>query len=225
MTRVSDDRPVAIEGVLFDMDGTLSDTEPFWFEAEQLIVTRYGTGPVTDRAAHRVGASMDADAAFLQEHYGVSLSTSEIRRLTVDHVLSRLAEGVNWRPGARELLAEARALGIPTALVTTSPRAIAGAVIRALPAGSFGVIITEEDVTNPKPDPEPYLSAAYRLNVDPRRCIAIEDSLNGTLSAQRAGCFVVAVSSDAAIDDAARRVSVPSLSGISLQQLSSMYVP
>lgn len=70
MTRVSDDRPVAIEGVLFDMDGTLSDTEPFWFEAEQLIVTRYGTGPVTDRAAHRVGASMDADAAFLQEHSG-----------------------------------------------------------------------------------------------------------------------------------------------------------
>ena len=197
-----DDHPGTIEGVLFDMDGTLSDTEAFWQQAEELIAIRYGTGAVNGRAEQQVGASMEARAAFLQERYGVRLSIPEIQQLTVEHVLSRITAGFAWRPGARELLAEAKRLDIPTALVTSSPRVIAQAIVEALPEGSFDVLVVDEDVTCNKPDPEPYLAAANRLGVDPLRCIAIEDSLNGTLSAQQAGCLVIAVPTHVPIDEA-----------------------
>jgi HAD superfamily hydrolase (TIGR01509 family) len=216
----NDDHPGTIQGVLFDMDGTLSDTEAFWQEAEELITTRYGTGAVKGSGGQQVGAPMEARAAFLRERYGVRLSIPEIQRLTVEHVLSRIREGFAWRPGACELLAEAKRLDIPTALVTSSPRVVAQAVVEALPEGSFDVLVVDEDVTCNKPDPEPYLAAAKRLGVDPLRCIAIEDSLNGTLSAQRAGCLVIAVPNHVSIDEAARRIVLPTLTGISLQRLA-----
>ncbi len=202
------------------MAGTLSDTEAFWQEAEERIAIRYGTGDMKGKAEQQVGAPMEARAAFLQARYGVRLSIPEIQRLTVEHVLSRIATGFAWRPGACELLAEAKRLGIPTALVTSSPRVIAQAVVEALPEGSFDVLVVDEDVTCNKPDPEPYLAAANRLGVDPLRCIAIEDSLNGTLSAQQAGCLVIAVPTHVPIDEAQRRIVLPTLTGISLQQLA-----
>lgn len=216
----NDDHAGSIQGVLFDMDGTLSDTEAFWQEAEELIATRYGAGDMKGRAEQQVGAPMKARAAFLQARYNVRLSIPEIQRLTVKHVLSRIATGFAWRPGACEFLAEAKRLGIPTALVTSSPRVIAQAVVEALPEGSFDVLVVDEDVTCNKPDPEPYLTAATRLGVDPFRCIAIEDSLNGTLSAQQAGCLVIAVPTHVPIDEAQRRIVLPTLTGISLQQLA-----
>lgn len=225
MTTPADAHPGAIEAVLFDMDGTLSDTEAFWHEAEQFIATQYGTGPVTNRAEQRAGASMHAGAVFLQEQYGVSLTIPQIQRLTIDHVLASIEQGFTWQPGARELLAETKALDIPTALVTTSPRAVARRIVGALPVGSFDVIITDEDVTRSKPDPEPYLTAANRLNADPRWAIAIEDSRNGTLSAQSAGCLVVAVSPHTEIDEAPRRIILTSLCGTSVQLLQPSDFP
>ena len=218
----NDEHPGTIQGVLFDMDGTLSDTEAYWQEAEELIVTRYGTGDVTGKAEQQVGAPMETRAAFLQERCGVQLSIPEIQRLSVEHVLSRIAAGFAWRPGACELLAEAKRLDIPTALVTSSPRVIAQAVVEALPEGSFDVLVADEDVTCNKPDPEPYLAAAKRLDVDPLQCIAIEDSLNGTLSAQQAGCLVIAVPTHIPIAEAERRIVLPTLTGISLQQLTPL---
>lgn len=213
-------RTLPVDAVLFDMDGTLSDTEALWQEAEKQIVVEYGTRPPGEWTAQQIGASLDASAAYLQEHYGVRLDATEIQRLTIEHVLALLEEGFEWRPGARELLAEAKAMGIPSALVTTSPRSVAEAVARPLPAGSFDVIVAAEDVAQTKPDPAPYLAAARQLGARPEYCIAFEDSVNGTLSAQRAGCLVVVVPTHVEVEEAERRLILESLAGVSLSDLA-----
>ncbi|MFM9038128.1 MAG: HAD family hydrolase, partial [Actinomycetota bacterium] len=110
-----------------------------------------------------------------------------------DRVVARLREAVPWRPGARELLAAVVSAGIPTALVTMSWRRFADEVVHCLPAGSFTATVVGDEVNEGKPHPEPYLLAARKLGVDPRECVAIEDSPTGVRSALAAGCRVIAV--------------------------------
>lgn len=207
-------RPPMFEAVLFDLDGTVSDTEHFWHTAEERIIAEHGTPDSGERDAQRVGASMDAGVMVLRERYGVTLTDLEIEALSVAHVLTQIADGFHWRPGARELLAEARARNTPTAVVTASPRAVVAAIAAQLPANAFDVIVAAEDVVQGKPDPEPYLTAARLLAVAPSRCVAVEDSPIGVESAQRAGCFVVAVPHHAPVAEAPRRLVLPSLAGI-----------
>lgn len=154
----------AFAAVLFDMDGTLSDTEHVWQEAEAHVAETHGTGRVgTDPSL--VGGSMAGTARFLQERCGVALSVDEIAAAATAAVLASIRSGFAWRPGAVELLAEARAAGLPTALVTTSPRVVVEAVVAQLPSGAFDLRVATEDVAATKPDPAPYLPAADRLGV------------------------------------------------------------
>jgi HAD superfamily hydrolase (TIGR01509 family) len=98
------------------------------------------------------------------------------------------------RPGARELLAEVTAAGLPCALVTGSERRFMDAVL-ARTGLRFDALVCAEDVSVTKPDPEPYLLAAKLLSTDPACCFALEDSPNGVASAEAAGCRVIAVPS------------------------------
>jgi HAD superfamily hydrolase (TIGR01509 family) len=128
---------------------------------------------------------------------------------------------VTVQPGARELLAEVAAAGLPYALVTSSQRAFAEAVL----AGTgfrFPVVVCGEDVPATKPDPAPYLLAAKLLDVEPARCTALEDSPNGVASATAAGCLVVAVPSIAGIPPAPGRLVVASLSDVTLSTLRTL---
>jgi HAD superfamily hydrolase (TIGR01509 family) len=134
-------------------------------------------------------------------------------------MLERAAAGrVIVRPGARELLAEVAAAGIAHALVTSSQRAFAAAVL-ASTGLRFPVVVTGDDVTAHKPDPQPYLLAARLLGVDPGRCVALEDSPNGVASAAAAGCLVIAVPSLLPIQPAPGRVIVGSLTEVNLKGL------
>jgi beta-phosphoglucomutase-like phosphatase (HAD superfamily) len=108
--------------------------------------------------------------------------------------------------------------GLPYALVTSSQRAFADAVLAAT-GMTFPVIVSAEDVTASKPDPEPYLLAAKLLTVAPESCVALEDSPNGVASATAAGCRVVAVPSLVPIPPAPGRVVVTSLAGVDLAML------
>jgi HAD superfamily hydrolase (TIGR01509 family) len=132
--------------------------------------------------------------------------------------------GVPIRPGARELLAEVVAAGLPHALVTSSEREFMDAVL-ARTGLSFDALVCAEDVSVTKPDPEPYLLAAKLLGADPARCVALEDSPNGVASAEAAGYRVIAVPSLVPIEPAPGRTVVRSLldlradaSGISLRE-------
>jgi len=118
--------------------------------------------------------------------------------------------GVPIRPGARELLAEVAAAGLPHALVTSSEREFMDAVL-ARTGLSFDALVCADDVSVTKPDPEPYLLAAKLLGADPARCVALEDSPNGVASAEAAGCRVIAVPSLVPIEPAPGRTVVRSL--------------
>jgi HAD superfamily hydrolase (TIGR01509 family) len=178
--------------VLWDMDGTLVDTEPYWMAAEIALVESHGGSWTHDDAIQLVGSGLWHSARVLQSR-GVKLSEDEIISALTDRVLEQVAERVPWRAGSRELLAELRQRGIPTALVTMSIRRMAQIVADAVGFPAFGAIVAGDDVTNSKPHPEPYERAAELLGVSPHECIAIEDSEPGIASAVAAGAVVIGV--------------------------------
>ncbi|MEO6571266.1 MAG: HAD family phosphatase, partial [Ilumatobacteraceae bacterium] len=182
--------------VLWDMDGTLVDTEPYWFSAERDLVDEFGHGDWPDELAHgMVGFDLLDGAAYLQEHGGVDLPAAEIVDRLLDGVIARLHRRIPWQPGARELLADLNTAGVPCALVTMSWRRFVAPVVAALPADSFVAIITGDEVPEGrgKPHADPYLIGAKACGAHPEDCVAIEDSPTGVRSALRAGCAVLGV--------------------------------
>lgn len=212
-----------VAAVLWDMDGTLVDTEPYWIEREHEIVRLYGNGRWTDDHAHAlVGFDLRDSGRYISEHGGIDLPVDDIVNLLLDGVIERVRRRMPWRPGARELLAELGAHGIPCALVTMSWRRFADAVVEALPEGSFTAIVAGDDVVLGKPHPEPYLTAADRLGVDPRHCVAIEDSPTGVRAAVAAGCCTLGVPHVVGIPEHLGHHHVESLAGLSVAALGTI---
>jgi HAD superfamily hydrolase (TIGR01509 family) len=178
--------------VLWDMDGTLVDTEPYWLQAESDLVHAAGGVWTAEDGLQLVGSGLERSALILQSR-GVDLSVEEVIATLTDRVREQIGGSVPWRPGARELLREIRDAGIPTALVTMSRRDMALDIVAALGFDGFDVVVAGDDVGNAKPHPEPYLTAADRLEVDVTSCIALEDSEPGVASAVAAGATVVAL--------------------------------
>jgi HAD superfamily hydrolase (TIGR01509 family) len=175
------------------MDGTLVDTEPYWMAAEVELVTSFGGVWTHDDGLALVGQGLWISAGILKSR-GVDLAPDEIVAWLTDRVQHQLQEvGVPWRPGAKELLAELRERGIPTALVTMSVRRMAEQIVATIPFDAFDVVVSGDEVADPKPHPEAYLKAADLLGVDPRHCVAIEDSVAGLASAVASGATTIGV--------------------------------
>ncbi|HYN30694.1 MAG TPA: HAD family phosphatase [Dermatophilaceae bacterium] len=200
--------------VLWDMDGTLVDTEPYWLEAEHGVVEQHGGTWGPEYAAQLVGSDLLVSAAFIREHGNVPWTPERIVDELLGRVVARVRDHVPWRPGARELLEDLRASGVPTALVTMSWRSLADAVLGALPEGSFAAVVTGDEVAHGKPHPAPYLAAARTLGVEPGDCVAIEDSPTGVRSAVAAGVPTIAVPNAVAVPVIRGAVHVPSLRGL-----------
>ena len=179
--------------VLWDMDGTIVDTEPYWIAAEYEIVEMHGGTWSLDHGKAVVGKDLLDTGAYVRDNGPVPLTPHEIVEMLLDRVIASVRREIPWRPGARELLADCRAAGAATALVTMSWRRFATEVVDALPPDSFDTLVVGDDVEKGKPHPDPYLLAAERLGVDPRDCLAVEDSPTGVASALAAGCTVLAV--------------------------------
>jgi len=212
-----------LAAVLWDMDGTLVDTEPYWIASEHQLVAEHGIA-WSDADAHSlVGFDLLAAAHELRNRGGVTLDPQAVVEYLLAHVIARCAEGLPWRPGAPELLAGCVAAGIPNVMVTMSWRSLADAVIGAAPAGSFTASITGDEVTNGKPDPDPYLAAAAALGVDPSACLAIEDSPTGVASALAAGCVTLGVPHVVSLPTSAGLTIVDSLTGIDVDALRRIH--
>lgn len=213
-------RPAA---VLWDMDGTLVDTEPYWIAAERALVESFGNEWPDHHAHALIGSDLLEAAEYMREHGGVPLAPEEIVDRMIEAVVTELNRSITWRPGARELLAELAEAGVPCALVTMSWRRLAEPVVAALPMGTISVAVTGDAVERGKPHPDPYLLAAKRLGVDPADCVAIEDSPTGLRSARAAGCRVVAVPNVVPLDPAPDVTLVRSLRDLSLDDLEALF--
>jgi HAD superfamily hydrolase (TIGR01509 family) len=211
-----------LQGVLFDMDGLLVDSEPLWFEVECAVMARLdGRWSEADQQA-LIGGSLPRTVSYLLARAGRPASPEDVGRWLVEGMTSLLmSRSLTVLPGAGELLAEVRAAGVPHALVTSSERPIMDAVLRQLGVG-FTATVCADDVTRGKPDPEPYLRAASLLGADPRACVALEDSPNGVASAEAAGCRLIAVPSLVPIRAQNGRVIAASLSEVNLALLRDL---
>jgi len=197
--------------VLWDMDGTLVETEPYWIEAEFALAEKYGFTWSQHHAHQLVGSDLLHSAHYIREHTGLDLAPEAIVEELLDAVTERVRDTVPWRPGALELLAGLVAAEVPCALVTMSYRSFADPILAALPVGTFAAVVTGDSVDQGKPHPEPYLTAAALLGVDPAQCLAIEDSNIGARSAEAAGCTVLVVPNHVPVLEGARRVFSESL--------------
>lgn len=218
MSVLSPDLPAA---VLWDLDGTLIDTEPLWMDAEHALAAQHGGIWTEEDGLKLVGFSLLDAGAYIAQRLALDLTPAAI----VDYLVSRVAhqlhsEPTAWRPGARELIEALHAAGVPQALVTMSYVAIADPIAAQFP---FGAVVTGDAVTNGKPHPEPYLTAAAMLGADPTRCVAIEDSGNGANSANAAGCHVLVVPNMVNVPSAPRRVQLPTLDGLTPNGLLTLF--
>lgn len=197
--------------VLLDMDGLLVDSEPLWLEAETAVMARLGAEWTTADQVQLLGGSLDRTISYLLARAKRPAPPEEVAEWLMSGVIERVRDhGVPLRPGARELLAEVAAAGLPHALVTGSERSFMDVVL-ARTGLRFDALVCADDVSVTKPDPEPYLLAAELLGADPARCFALEDSPNGVASAEAAGCRVIAVPSLVPIQPAPGRTVVRSL--------------
>ena len=211
-----------LAAVLFDMDGLLVDTEPLWLETETAVMARLGAPWTPQDQQALLGGSMQRTVSYLLGKATRPVPPETVARWMLDGMLDRAADGrVVVRPGARELVAEVAAADLPSALVTSSERRFAEAVL-AVTGMTFPVTVCGEDVTATKPDPEPYLLAAKLLDADPARCVVLEDSPNGVASAAAAGCRVLAVPSLLPIPPAPGRLVLGSLRDVTLATLRDL---
>jgi len=211
-----------LQAVLWDMDGTLVDTEPLWIASEYELAEQHGATWSEEHALNLVGWDLLDSGRYIRDHMRLDMSAEDVVRLMLDRVVDGVRSGVEFRPGAVDLLDEQRRAGVPAALVTMSYRRLADAVVDALPEGTFEAVVVGDEVANGKPHPEPYLTAAALVGADPTRCVAIEDSTTGATSAQAAGCHVLAVPNHVPVPAAPGRTLVPTLEGLRLADLASL---
>ena len=210
--------------VLWDMDGTIIDTEPYWIEAEIALATRDGGTWTHDDGLTLIGMALPESAEILRARAGVRGTNDEIVDDLVHQVGHLLrTHGADWQPGARELLAALNAAQVPCALVTMSYASLADILVELLPPNTFAAVVTGDMVTHGKPHPEPYLKAAELLGVDPTQCVAIEDSPTGVASAEAAGARVIGVPHFVPLPFAPQRSRVRSLTLLSLDGIAQVH--
>lgn len=209
--------------VLWDMDGTLIDSEHYWLSSEQELAESWGGKWSSGDGEKLIGMSLFESTALIKQKVGIDLSPEEITEILTDSVTKKLEANIVWRPGVLNLMAELQSLGIRTALVTMSMRRMALSVAERLPVSKFDVVVAGDDVTHGKPHPEPYLRAAELLGVDIRDCIAIEDSLTGLTSAEASGAIAIGIPNIVRLPEQEGRIVWPTLHDVTVEDFSDLY--
>ena len=216
----------ALAAVLWDMDGLLVDSEPLWTIAEIELAAQLGGTWDDGIKAQVVGTRLDVAVPTILRHYGVADGPAQVAETSawlLDRMVQLFATTSALMPGAGELLASLAAADVPMALVSSSYRVLVDAVL-AQGLGPFALTVAGDEVVHGKPDPEPYLTAAKQLGVDPARCVVLEDSPSGVAAGEAAGCAVVAVPSlpEVRFADQPRRLVVRSLEQVGVPDLTAL---
>jgi len=205
------------------MDGTLVDSEKVWDVGLADLAAHYGGALSVAARQSMVGTSMVESMTILHDDLAQPWRdpTASTRWLEA-RVMELFADGLVWRPGARDLLAAVRAAGVPTALVTATRRPLVEVALRTIGPENFDAVVCGDEVTRTKPHPEPYLAAAALLGAPIARCVAIEDSPTGVASARAAGARVLAVPCEVALSDVDGVTVVPSLATVDVAFLARL---
>ena len=189
-----------LRAVFWDMDGTLIDSEPYWHESEFYLVKKYG-GYWDEDSAWECSVGCLETVANEMIPSGTKLTVEEIGKGMVDYVAAREAESVPWVPGVLDVLKSLTDAGIPSILVSNSPRCLVENIVNHAPEGAFAGYVCGDDGFKPKPSAEPYLAAGKMVGIEGTdeevakqmaNCIAIEDSLSGLTAAVNSGATVIA---------------------------------
>ncbi|HEY3560161.1 MAG TPA: HAD family phosphatase [Kribbella sp.] len=212
-----------LQAVLWDMDGTLVDSEKVWAEVQLELLPRLGATWTMEDCMSLIGSDLrEAVKVWMARVPDGVITGEELADRMFSEVVEALRKEVTFQPGALELLQSLRKEDVPCALVSASYRTMIDAVLGHLPPDPFDVIVAGDEVTLGKPNPEPYLTAADKLGVDPAYCVVIEDSMTGTQAGTAAGMYVVAVPQWVTIPDAPRRLVVKSLEPLTPESLRAL---
>jgi HAD superfamily hydrolase (TIGR01509 family) len=208
--------------VLFDMDGTLLDSEKVWDVALDDLAGWLG-GELSTTARHRmVGSSLARSVAILHADLGIEADPESSGAYLTERTAELFGTDLVWKPGARELLVATQQSGVPAALVTSTHRRLTEIALDTIGREFFAAVVCGDEVRRPKPHPDPYLRAAELLGVGATRCVAVEDSPLGIAAAEAAGCAVLAVPSEVDIPAAPTRTVRQSLVGVSMAELAAL---
>ncbi len=183
----------SIDAVLWDMDGTLINSEPYWLLAENELMARYGHTWTDADQEHCLGGPLPKVGTYMSKLAQGKESPDYFVDELVRLVAAQFTKGLEFMPGALSLVQSLTSKGVPMALVSASPRILVDAALSLLPKKTFGCSISSQDVTNSKPDPECYLLAADQLGVDITRCVVLEDSRTGITSGLASGAVVIGI--------------------------------
>lgn len=215
-----------LAAVLWDMDGTLVDSEKLWDYALYAAAEWLGGTLPEEQRLQLVGSNMGDTARFLLDVTGRPVDDSSVAEVSVwirDRMVEEFSNSLPWRPGAEQALLDVRAAGVPSALVTSTQRLLTERALDSIGREYFAATVCGDEVGGRnKPDPEPYLRAARLLGVDPRRCVAVEDSWIGARSAAGSGCAVMVVPCDLPVPASRQWVQRDSLVGVDASMLAAL---
>ncbi|GAA3452566.1 HAD family hydrolase [Dactylosporangium matsuzakiense] len=192
-----------MQAVLFDMDGTLVDSEKVWEIGLSELSEHHGRALSARARRAMVGTNMSDSMRILHADLGLPVTRAAMDESVVwleERVKELFRGGVPWRPGAKELLGALKAAGVPLALVTATHRHLVDVALLTIGAEHFDAVVAGDEVDYTKPHPMPYRTAAAMVGAEARSCVAVEDSPNGITSARAAGCAVLAVPCEVALD-------------------------
>ncbi len=210
--------------VLFDMDGTLVDTEPMWLASETELMARYGYKWTAIDQANCLGGPLDRVGEYMFDLAGKVESPEYFTQTLISLTRTHLRHGAAFMDGAQELISLCQSMNLPIALVSASPRVLVDAVLDNVEGRNFVVTISADDVANVKPDPEGYLAAAKALSVAIEECLILEDSATGVTAAHASGAMVVAIPHLVPITAGDRIRVVSSVADLSRWRLQELYL-
>lgn len=216
----------ALQAVLWDMDGTLLESEQLWDVGMRELSLHLG-GPMSEETRiATIGGPLDLSV--WRTFDGLGLAPTPDEQTAAEDWLNAFmaglfAKGLPWRPGARAALGAVRAAGLGQVLVTNTGRRLCDVALETLDGTHFDHTVCGDEVPAGKPDPAPYLRAADLLGLDPAQCLAVEDSPTGAAAADAAGCTVLVVPSLTTVPGSPRRVFRSSLEGLSVDDLRELH--
>ena len=212
-----------MSAILFDMDGTLIDSEPLWLEAEIEIMEELGCNWDQQDQINCLGGPIDKTENYMQDRSNNIKPFGYFTEKLDDVMEKKLSTKLNLIPNALEIINDCKRSELKIALVTASSGRLMKAVLKRFPVGIFDAVVSYDDVKRSKPDPEPYLLAAKTLGVDITNCVVLEDSLTGVQSGLSAGAQVVGIPHLVKMPSNPNLRVVESLSEINMDRLITWY--